>query len=383
MIPNLISTYKKINQKIDNLSHSNFGVIKLTFLIFICFSFLYFPEIIYKRTTNSWLTQDHTIQKFVNEKIQNPFKAFNKLNIGDHLSKRELRITPYLLGKALHIESIKLFYIQALILFPLFIFLCLKTIRDLSKDGVVAFWGTLTLLGCYVGNSFNYDTFFYDSYAYLGLIAACYFRNSWMVIPVLLVTYFVDERSVIPSTIFVILDNIHKTSGSFKSIIQNRTFGYLFLAIIFYVVFRIILFINFDLFTPSGKGSGIELFTALRYTYKIPAAVFSALKLNYILILLAASQLVKSKKWLFAFMYITIFSIITTISLSVEDVTRSLAYGFPMLFVFFPLLNNNSKQKENNQLFMLTFAVINLLLPTYTLLLKLYQIPILSWINLL
>jgi hypothetical protein len=382
MLPNLIAIQSKFNQKINNCFDSNWGILKLTLIIFACFSFIYFPEIIYKRTSGAWLSQDHTIQNFVNAKIQNPFKAFNNLHVGDHLRKRELRITPYLLGKVLRVEAIKLFYLQALLLFPIFIFICLKTITELSKDRIISFWATLTLLGTYVGNSFTYDTFFYDSYAFLGLIAAFFFRKNWILIPILLLTYFVDERSVIPSAAIIIIDKLDNTKGYMKSIINNRTFGYLALAIFLYILSRIILYLNFNLFTPAGKGSGIILFTAFRFGLKIPGAVFSALKLNYLLIFLAISQFFKTKKWLFAFIYISIFSLIIIISFAVEDVTRSLAYGFPLILIFYQLLSKNSTQKENNRLFVMVIAVINLLLPTYTLLLKLYHVPIFNWINL-
>ena len=379
MIPNLTQTYNKFNQKIEYLFNSNIGLIKLSLFLFTCFSFIYFPEIFLKRATNTWWIQDQTIQSFVNEKIQNPFKAFNRQDIGDHLSKREVRITPYIIGFALHIEAIKLFYIQVILLLPLFILLCLKTIHQLSKDSILSFWGTIALVTCYVGISFNFDTLFFDSYAYLGLIAACYLRNHWSMIPILLASYFVDERSVIPSVAIFFLNSSSDSVGLFQTIFKNRTFWRIAFVIFIYGILRIMLFINYGLYTPTGDGSGIKLFTAFRFGSKIPAALFSALKLNIIFIYLAFTHLFQSKKWLLTISYSLIYIMAVIVSTSVEDVTRSMAYAFPLVMLFYQFSQHTLLSNENKRIFISLIALCNLLLPTFTLLLKLYEIPFFAW----
>jgi hypothetical protein len=300
-------------------------------------------------------------------------------------------LTPYIIGKVLQIEAIKLFYIQALFLFPLFIFLSLKTLFQLTKDNVIAFWGTIALLFTYVGNSFNYDTFFYDSYAYLGLLAAFYFRNHWSMIPILLITYFVDERSVVPSTIIFIANNLslENLEGNttirhqlLNATFRNKIFWKIAVTILVYCLIRVILYINYDLKTPIGTDSGVKLLVVLKHKFKVPMAIFAALKLNYILIFLACTQLVKSKKWVLATSYVIILLIIFIISTAVEDVTRSLAFGFPLILIYYQLLNNAAEEKNSSRLFISVIALINMLLPTYTLLLHLFQVRAFNWIDL-
>lgn len=386
MIPNIVLYYNRFNQKIESLFNSNLDIAKLSLILFIFFSFLYFPEIIIKRANNSWSIQDQSVQHFVNEKIQHPLQPILRLDIGEHLSKRELRLTPYIIGKTFHIEAIKLFYLQSILLFPLFIFLCLKTIYQVSQDRVIAFWATLALLFCYPGHSFTYDTYFFDSYAYIGLIAACYFRNHWSLIPILLATYFVDERSVVPSTSIFILNNLlgptAKSGGFSATILRNHTFWKIALAIFLYCIIRFILYFNFELNTPIGHGSGIRLLTALRFKLKLPAALFSALKLNLILIYLAFAQLIKVKNWILTSAFSIILSIILFVSTAVEDVTRSLAYAFPLLLIYYLFLSQDTTDFKNKRLFVCVIALINLLLPTYTLLLNLYHIPLFDWVKL-
>ena len=391
MTINLPKIYNQFNQRIENLFDSKYGVWKLTVILFICFSLLYFPEIINKRLGNSWTGHDRAIQAFVNDKISHPFKPFLSLESWNHFRKRDLRITPYLIGNVFHLEAIKLFYIQALIFFPLFIFLSLKTIRQLSQDSLIAFWGTIALLFTYVGNSFHYDTLFYDSYAYLGLMAAFYFRSHWIMFPILLASYFVDERSVIPSTLLFIVEYISKSNLAspdslktqfIKSTWQNKSFLKVAFVIAIYCLIRVWLYFQYQLQTPVGEDSGIHLFVVLKHKIKVPMAIFSALKLDILFVYLTASQLFKWKQSLVAIAYVMIFSLIFIISTAVEDVTRSLAFGFPLLMIYFQLLSKERESQNNQRLFVAMIALVNMLLPTYTLLLHLYQVDAFGWIQL-
>jgi hypothetical protein len=97
---------------------------------------------------------------------------------------------------------------------------------------------------------------------------------------------------------------------------------------------------------------------------------------------LTASQLFKWKQSLVAIAYVMIFSLIFIISTAVEDVTRSLAFGFPLLMIYFQLLSKERESQNNQRLFVAMIALVNMLLPTYTLLLHLYQVDAFGWIQL-
>ncbi len=390
MTPNLNFYFLQFNEYIQKLWLSKWGIYKITFAIFICFSFIYFPEIFVKRITGEWSTNDQLVQNFVNLKIKSPFTPYLNAEKWDHFSKRDLRITPYLIGKIFHLEAIKLFYIQALILFPLFIYLSLKTINKFIKDEIIAFWGTLALLFSYVGNSFNYDTFFFDSYAYTGLLAALYWNNKWFAIPILIATFFVDERSIIPASLIFIssyFSSKQDETTTWKTqlvrlILNNASFWHYCIAVFIYVAIRIALFKNFGLSTPVGNDAGVTLGLAFIHKFKVPFAIFSAFKLNFILIFVTIYTLTKSKELLVNLAYLTLLILILLTSTAVEDVTRSLGFGFLLILAFYQLAASLESDKKNLRLFCALISLSNLLLPTYTLLLQLYQIPILGWVNL-
>ena len=385
MIPNISNIYTKFNQTIEALFEKRWGILKLTAVTFLLFSLLYFPEIIYKRISGDWNTNDLIVQNFVNKKINNPLIPYLNAEKWDHFSKRDLRITPYLIGKSLHIEAIKLFYVQAIILLPLFIFLCLKTIKELTKDAVIAFWTTLGLLFTYVGNSFNYDTFFYDSYAYLGLLAAFFWRRSLGILPTLLVTFFVDERSILPAAIIILVDQLGKNTNldlgdQIAQLIWRNPLTYkVLISISLYLIIRYYLYQSFGLVTPVGQDAGVHLGLAFIHKSKVAFALFSAFKLNYFFIALALTNLIRNRNFIQFIAFTGSILLIFVMATAVEDVTRSLAYGFIVIFGFFQLLPRISENPQQTRLLCTVVALGNLLLPTYSLLLTLYQVPIFTW----
>lgn len=198
MLPNINLLFKKFNCFIASYLQDKYWNVVVCFLIFLIFSLIYYPEIVRKRINNDWASVDISLQKFVGSKIEKPLKPTLNFPPEDHFRKRDLRITPYLFANIFHLNALRLFYLQVLLL-PFFIWFSIRLISRVTNNMVLAFWGTIALAFSYVGNSFNYDTLFYDSYAYLCLLVALYFHKHPICILFLLTGYFVDERSIVPA----------------------------------------------------------------------------------------------------------------------------------------------------------------------------------------
>ncbi|MEA5427408.1 hypothetical protein [Arcicella lustrica] len=354
-------------------------------LIFLVFSFIYFPEIIRKRISNDWTSIDISVQQFVNNKIEKPLQPTLDFPPEDHFRKRDLRITPYLLANVFSLNSLRLFYLQILLL-PVFIWFSIKIINRVSKNAAISFWGTIALLFSYVGNSFNYDTLFYDSYAYLGLVIALYFYKSSISIVFLLASYFVDERSIAPSLIIPLFAglttfSLAQTTQDFKTTFyklfsHNKSFWTVFISVLIYIFIRILFYKNYHLDTPIGKDSGVSLGLGFIHRTKIPFAIFSSLKLNLLLILSTSFYLIKKKYYIVALWFIGIFVACFLVGTAVEDVTRSLSYTFLLVFVVYLLVGQTNEKVSR---FIYFIALVNILTPTYSLLSSLYRIEAFSW----
>lgn len=386
MIPNLSNFISRFNQYIQHLTSTNLGTLILSITLYLLFSSIYFPESVFKKLNKSFSQNEIFIQDFVNHKIDYPLEATKNKDEGDHFMKRELRISPYLLGKIFHINAVKLFYLQSLSLIA-FIWFFFSTVKKLMQnDASIAFWSVLAMLFTYVGHSFNYDTLFYDSFAYLGLMLSIYFYDKKISIPILIFSFFVDERAVIPSLvlpIFFILNNheFSKIPTRFREIprlliSKNKSFYYVAISISAYIMIRTILYVQFDLKTPVGSNSGVSIGFALRHGMNMVYAIYYALKIFLIFPMLAICALVVKKHYWLAISLFLIFVACLLVSTSVEDVTRSMSFSFILIFITFKLAYEFKETRALKHLIYLMF-VIHLITPTYTLLSSL--IPMEPW----
>lgn len=386
MIPHLSNLIFRFNQYIQNLTSTNKGTLILSVTIYLLFSSIYFPESIFKKINKSFNQNEILIQDFVNHKIDHPLEATKNKDEGDHFMKRELRISPYLLGKIFHLNALKLFYIQSLSLIA-FIWFFFGTIKKLmNNDAGIAFWSVLAMLFTYVGHSFNYDTLFYDSFAYLGLMLSIYFYDKKISILILVFSFFVDERAVFPSLILPIYFLLNKYEisqipkgfiGSLKILVlKNKSFYFLMVSLFIYGVIRIILYFQFGLRTPVGTNSGVYIGTAFRFGMNMYYAIFSSFKFYFIFPILTIIGLTRNRYYLIAFFYFLIFFANIIVSTSVEDVTRSMSFSFILIFITFKLVNRFNEMRPFRHILYLMF-IVHLITPTYTLLLSL--IPMEPW----
>ena len=386
MIPNLSNFISRFNQYIQHLTSSNLGTFILSLFIYLIFSSIYFPESVFKKLNKSFSQNEIFIQDFVNHKIDHPLEATKNKDEGDHFMKRELRISPYLLGKILHLNAVKLLYLQSLSLIA-FIWFFFNTVKKLMhNDASIAFWSVLAMLFTYVGHSFNYDTLFYDSFAYLGLMLSIYFYDKKVSVLFLVFSFFVDERAVIPSLVMPIYFILNKYEFSkiatsisevFRLLIlNNKSFYFVSVSISVYVIIRTILYVQFDLKTPVGSNSGVSIGFALRHGMNMIYAIYYAQKIFLIFPILAICTLTVKKHYCLAISLFLIFTACLIVSTSVDDVTRSMSFSFILIFITFKLAAEFNEISPLRHILYLMF-IIHLITPTYTLLLHL--IPMVPW----
>ena len=386
MIPNLSNFISRFNQYIQHLTSSNLGTFILSLFIYLIFSSIYFPESVFKKLNKSFSQNEIFIQDFVNHKIDHPLEATKNKDEGDHFMKRELRISPYLVGKIFHLNALKLFYLQSLSLI-VFIWIFFNTVKKLMhNDASIAFWSALAMLFTYVGHSFNYDTLFYDSFAYLGLMLSIYFYDKKVSVLFLVFSFFVDERAVIPSLVMPIYFILNKYEFSkiatsisevFRLLIlNNKSFYFVALSISVYVIIRTILYVQFDLKTPVGSNSGVSIGFALRHGMNMIYAIYYAQKIFLIFPILAICTLTVKKHYCLAISLFLIFTACLVVSTSVDDVTRSMSFSFILIFITFKLAAEFNEVSPLRHILYLMF-IIHLITPTYTLLLNL--VPMVPW----
>lgn len=386
MIPHIPTIFRRWNELISQWAQHQLGVLIICLCLFAGFSLLYFPKVIEKRMYNSWTSNDKYLIEFVNSKIEHPLVAMVGKDSKEHFAKRELRITPYVIGKVFHLNAIRLFYLQVLLL-PFFLFLLFNLVRKLAGgDAPMAFWATACMLFTYVGHSFVYDTLFYDSYAFVFLLVACFYYDRVWSILALILAFFVDERSLFPALnlplLFLFQTGIPQ--GKWTHVIRdfllkNRATHYLLISYSLYALIRFYLYTNFHLETPIGKQAGVQLGFAFLHGFKLPYALFSALKWAIFLPIFVFAYFIKHRIWTSAWLYFGIYLASFIAATAVDDVTRSLTFCFPIILVFFQIIHH-VKEHESARVLIFLLFLANFFTPTYTLIMHLERISPFNWI---
>jgi hypothetical protein len=220
----------------------------------------------------------------------------------------------------------------------------------------------------YVGKSFFHDTLLWnDGIAFMFLALALLNRNSLLVCALLLLAFFTDERALfggIPAFIYCRLVGIDPDKPG------KNLFGCAapFLSAYFlYLITRTFLKYTTEMGIPLGAHSGVSLF--LRFHSGFPAwlsfaGILLAYKSAWVIIGLSLWWM-RNRKSDFLIYLFGLISILV-ISVSVQDLTRSLAYAFIAILIGFFLFYQkfNAQQRAKMEYKVFTIFIINLCIPT-------------------
>ncbi len=286
----------------------------------------------------------------LNDQIENPFEP-NKFHISSHSSKLSFRFVPALLVKALPIHDL---YSRMLALYILnnlagiICFLCLMTITyRYSKNRLFSALVALNFAVLYFGKSFFHDTSLWnDGIAFAFLLLSITTRNRLLTFLFLLAAFFTDERALFGGVLvyvyFKLTDKDTNYPHRFPFIsISVNDLPYI-LSFVGYGIIRLSLKDFFRMETPIGWDSGVALFLRLRKGYPLKLnflAIITLYKFAWIPILWSMWAL-RTKKIVLMMALSSLLALIV-ISLSVEDITRTIIYSFMTLVTAFYIFHEN------------------------------------------
>jgi hypothetical protein len=248
-----------------------------------------------------------------------------------HMANTQLRITVPVIAKLMGTRSkIVVFIIQEIFGISFLLITCLLSYR-LTKDKIISAILTLSIGFIYVGKAAFVDVEgLLDSFAYFFLALALFTRNKPLILVSLLLAYFTDERALLSSSliaIFYFLEflEINKDKINFYSFIKARAF-YMLLSWILYFTIRFILFKLYGLNNPS---TGIVLPNLHNLAY----IFWDGLQGFWLLVVFATLYIIIEKRFFILSLLIIAVLVIVISTSMVYDLTRSIAYIFPLIFV--------------------------------------------------
>lgn len=278
-----------------------------------------------------------------------------------HESKLTFRLTVPLVVRFLHLNAFAIFIMKYLVGILLF-YLVLRLSYDIFKDRLYAFIITVSVGQVFAGTAALVESVvMFDGAAIVLLLLAMYLKNPAMKTVLVFLAGFCDERALIASPLVMIyeMDDSIGSRSFFKALRRPACLS-VPAAWILYLICRLLLMNIYGLKTETGD-VGFHLIPVL--LHYLPLGLWSALEGFWILIVLAIVLLLHERKFLFAMIFLSAMAIVILTAFSVLDVTRSLAYLLPSLFVSFKVLSRNKSLDLRKILF--AVLLISLICPNF------------------
>lgn len=287
--------------------------------------------------------------------IQNE-KEFNGSK--SHLDKLGFRFMAPLLGHVLNLDYIELVYLQIFV-FSFFFYFLLIFFENNQFENSNLLIAPLILATTFVAKWGFYDAWYFDGFAYLFILISICNYHPLLSLASGLAACFVDERSI-----FALLINIfyvlRVAKKSPKTKISSQFYSLVFV-LLMYMLIRWFLENNFNIKTGTSGIGGQAINFNFQY---LPLTLFTTYEFSIVIVLLAFWSLSFTKKT-DAFILLCLSGILVLISNLVFDVSRSLAYGFPIILISLILVSKVQKPNSLTKIF-ITVVFLNLLLPAYS-----------------
>ncbi len=295
---------------------------------------------------------------------EHPFTALN-FNEASNAAKRTFRLTVPILAFAFHLNDYAIIVFEWLVNI-LLIYFSLLLFEKITKDKTLALFGTIGFTFIYIGHSgFTDNNAWFDVVAYLFLLLAMLYSNIFLIFIFTFLAAWTDERAVVASFLIFLwwkFNEIKTNDFSFSSFfkLEKKSSTVLF-ALICYSIIRFLLSKVFDLHTPD-KGIGVEVL--MNSIHAFPLGLFSALEGFWLLLIVCFVVLLKQKKYSVILSLAAMMFVLLLIAFSVEDITRSAGYMFPVIFISIAVLVEKISQIEMRKI-LFVCALVCFLFPSY------------------
>lgn len=309
----------------------------------------------------------------LSNQTDHPFEPI-RAGVSTHSSKLTFRFMPALLISILptddlFVRMLSLYIINNLAGFLFFFGLISLTFRY-SDSRLFSCLVAFNFCVLYVGKSFFHDTYLWnDGIAFAFLLLSLLSRNPFVMLACLLAAYFTDERAIFGGVLVFVYHKLTGPDAGKPAMLIPLTYRDLpfICSLVSYVVIRLVITQFTGLQTPVGGSSGVSLL--LRFEERFPiwiniVGLIGIYKVAWVLLLRSVGWLKREPFLLICFVFGV--SSLIVISLSVEDLTRSLAYSFMALTCGFLLYHRHNTRSENGnpEYGAFQFLLLNACIPT-------------------
>jgi hypothetical protein len=356
----LITFYDSTIRLAERIVAGRFATVRITLCALAIGLFFSFPNFSKSydesRHTRSW--------DIILQKRDYPFKdVVPQLNPISHESKLNFRLTVPILAKLLGLGRPGIYTLQlACGVIQLWATACIAL--RLTNDRVTSLLVTLEVASTWAGTtSFVEYRGIFDGVALLFLACAILSQKPLLAGLSVFLAAWTDERGLIASSCVYLYHAYRQYcgTGSWISACLRRTPMGVILSWVAYFATRFALARAYHLTTTAqGVSAGI----IIHQLNILPLGCWTALEGGWLLVFASSLILVQRRQFTFMAAYFLSISIVLAVAMMVYDVTRSMAYAFPAIFIALRILGDSENRRDLRALCTAAFAV-SLLWPNY------------------
>lgn len=283
---------------------------------------------------------------------------------GSHLEKTTYRLTVPFLAWLFHLGTAGLYALQFLLGIAL-VWLTLTFCERQHGDPTDAFLFTAGLVFTYAGSAAFFDIWGQrDPFGYFFLVLALFTRNPWIAFGSTLLAGFADERALIASSLVLLHHSMDRTEMKEQRPARPRFGNTVFAVLCAWVVYLLLRFaLSHFLGFRAGTGElGLTMF--FRNLDQLLWGLWSGLEGQWLIVLVFAVFLWRSEQRYWCVLFLVGLTAVAATALLVDDTTRSMAYGFIVLFPAYAWLAHRADKRQVRVV--LLFAVlVSLIHPLY------------------
>jgi hypothetical protein len=355
--------------RLENFTSTKFWIIKAALALTLLSLFFTFPN--YKVLKEPVSTNDTasipSISQMVQRQVQNPLYIVPDCK-GAQPEKRQFRILMPVIGHLLHLNVKGLIAIQQIVGILFFIVIILL-VSGISGDNVMALLTAAAFAFSYMGKACFVDLWpFFDGIAYCLLALSMLYRKPLLIFLCVLAASFTDERALIASALIFLWWKMR--SAASEDSINKSLFrpdwasSSVVIAWVAYFAIRVFLTKHYHFVTHHGSMAGVD--AAYKQTWKyLTFALLSGPKMLWLVIFLGIAALLIKRQYLFCLLLLASIAISTGVSAAVYDVTKSISYIFPAIFIALWLLSKSDSRQNLRYLF-LVIVILCFLIPSFS-----------------
>lgn len=334
--------------------------LKVAIFCFLAVVFFAFPSL-------EFLTPGHLTWHVVLNQIDHPFVQYLADSPELHESKRTFRLTVPIIFGLINVKSIAAIYVTQLLATVFFFYLVTCVSYKILDERVSALLISLSFALMYAGQMGVVDTNAkFDGIAVTFLLAAMANRNPILIFLSVTVAAWTDERAVIASSMVFLWWKVQAIEADKKFSLKRMLLPdvqsiFVILALGMYLAGRFYLSTHYGLIAVKGA---IGMSVLVKQFNMVLFGLWTGFEGLWIIVFLALTALIYSRQYLLVGLMVATGMCSIVVALSVLDVTRSMVYLAPLLFIALQAMSGFFSKEFIRRTLLLCFFVC-LLVPTY------------------